>query len=56
MRKEADTRERLGREAHERTVGAEKAFVREVTAPQFEELRAEIRKLRELIEGSQTEE
>jgi hypothetical protein len=56
VQQEIETRERISREEFERTVEPERQFVRDVTAPMFDELRAEIRKLRERIEGSQTEE
>jgi hypothetical protein len=50
---ELEARERVSREHYERTVEPERQFVRDVVAPQFEELHAEIRELRELIESSQ---
>jgi hypothetical protein len=53
VQEEIEARERVSREHYERTVEPERQFVRDVTAPMFEELRAEIRELRELIESSQ---
>jgi hypothetical protein len=50
---ELEAREQVSREHYERTVEPERQFVRDVTSPMFEELRAEIQQLRELIERSQ---
>jgi hypothetical protein len=54
--KEIEARERVSREEYERKVEPERQFVRDVVAPEFAALRAEIQQLRELIESSSREE